>query len=170
MKLRNPLLIACVLAVAAPAAASGPATTGALPTPANRIVDAWANESRVGPWNAAPGGPGYQTIVFHAGGTFLDNSRFPPDGLPNLSGIAGTHQSSVGVGTWRCDRAIGQYTLNQRFDWHVNNACHGYPTVERSIVLSNDATMASGPVRTTRCAADGRFVAELCGSAGSQRL
>jgi len=170
MNLRPSLLAACLAAAIAPAFAGSPTTTGALATPANRIVGAWSNVAMVGPCGGVAGAPLRQTLLFHAGGTFLDNSLFPPQGLPNLNGIAGTHQRSIGVGTWHYDPLTGQYALDQRFDWFVNNQYHGYQVVTRSILLSTDGNNATGPVRATRYAANGAIVAELCGSASSTRL
>lgn len=158
------------LAVLPAATAGDPARTGALSTPANRIVGTWSNVATVGPCGGQAAEPQRQTIQFHAGGTFTDNPRFPPQGLPNLAGIAGVHQRSIGLGDWRYDPASGQYTLSQRFDWYVNNAYHGYQVVERTIVLSNDRNTASGPVRTVRYAANGAILAQLCGQAVSTRI
>lgn len=168
MKAHPSLLLGALLA-AAPAFA-GPAETGALAVPANRIVGAWSNVAQVGPCGGSLGDTQRQTLVFQAGGTFLDNARFPPAGLPNLMGIAGTHQRSIGVGTWRYEPRTGQWSLSQRFDWYVDNAYHGYQVVERTIVLSNDRNTASGPVRTVRYAANGAILAQLCGQAVSTRI
>lgn len=173
MNLHAPLLALTLLAAAMTAEAEtrrGPAYTGALNTPAARIVGAWSNTSRVGPCNGSPGGPGQQTLLFHAGGTFLDNSRFPPGGIPNILGIAGNHQRSIGVGTWQYDPRSGEYTLEQRFDWFVDNSYHGYQVIERRILLSNDGQTASGPVIATRYAANGDMIVRLCGNALSERL
>lgn len=164
------LLATFALATTLPALAGSPSTTGALATPANRIVGAWANTAVVGPCGGAAGEPQRQTLVFHAGGTFLDNSRFPPAGIPNIAGIAGVHQRGIGVGTWAYDPLTGRYTLDQRFDWFVNNQYHGYQVVHRTILLSSNGNTAAGPVRTTRYTANGAIVMELCGSASSTRL
>lgn len=170
MNLRPSLPAMLALALAGTAAAGGPATTGAVASPANRIVGAWANVATVGPCGGTTAEAQRQTLVFHAGGTFLDNSRFPPQGLPNLAGIAGVHQRSIGVGTWRYAPLTGQYTLDQRFDWFVDNRYHGHQVVLRTILLSSDGNALAGPVRTTRYAADGSVVFQLCGSATATRL
>ena len=163
-------LFAAALVAAAPAFAGSPTTTGGLATPANRIVGVWANTAMVGPCNGTPGQALRQTIVFHAGGTFLDNSPFPPAGIPNVAGIPGTHQRSIGVGAWSYDPLTGRYTLDQRFDWFVDNQYHGYQVVHRTILVSSNGNAAAGPVRTTRYAANGAVVMEQCGSAASTRL
>lgn len=170
MNIRHALLAAALATAAGAAFAGGPTTTGALATPANRIVGVWANTAMVGPCGGTAGEPQRQTLVFHAGGTFLDNPRFPPAGIPNIAGIAGIHQRSVGVGAWSFDPLTGRYTLDQRFDWFVNNQYHGYQVVRRTILLSSDGNAAAGPVQTTRYAANGAVVMELCGSASSTRL
>lgn len=163
-------LFAALLAASAPVLAGGPNTTGAIATPANRIVGAWANRVMVGPCNAAPNQPLRQTLLFHAGGTFLDNSPFPPQGVPGVAGVAGIHQRSIGVGTWEYDPLTGRHALDQRFDWFVDNQYHGYQVVEREIQLGTDGNVAAGPVRTTRYRADGTILFQLCGWATSTRL
>lgn len=169
MNVRTALCTA-LLAAAVPALAGGPTTTGAVASPANRIVGAWANVARVGPCGGALGGPIRQTLLFHAGGTFLDNSLFPPQGVPNLAGIAGIHQRSIGVGAWEYDPMTGRWSLEQRFDWFVDNQYHGYQVVEREILLSADGNTAGGPVRTARYLASGAVLFRQCGSATSTRL
>lgn len=164
MKTRHTALAAALLAFASPALASGPTTTGALATPANRIVGAWSNVANVGPCGGSVGEAQRQTIVFHAGGTFLDNPRFPPQGLPNGA------QRSIGVGTWSFDPETGLHHLVQQFDWYLDNAYNGYQVVERVIVMSADGNTASGPVHTVRYSANGAPLAELCGQAVSTRL
>ena len=170
MNIRHALLAAGLLASAGPALAGSPTTTGALATPANRIVGVWKNTALVGSCNGGPAMPPRQTLVFHAGGTFLDNSLFPPQGVPGIAGIGGIHQRSIGVGAWSYDPLTDQYTLDQRFDWFVDNQYHGYQVVHRTILLSNDGNAAAGPVQTTRYAADGTVVMALCGTASSTRL
>lgn len=171
MKPLIPLLATALLVAFVPTASfAGSAQSGALPVPANRIVGSWSNAASVGPCGGAPGESQRQTIVFSAGGTFLDNPRFPPQGLPNLVGIAGTHQRSIGIGTWSYDPETTRYTVEQRFDWYVNNSYHGFQVVRRSILLSGDGQQAAGPVRTTRYAANGSIIVELCGSAVSTRF
>ena len=165
----NRLIPLCTLALLAAAATAQAASPLNAPK-ASRIVGAWANTSYVGPCGGAPGAGQQQTIVFNAGGTFLDNARFPPGGIPNLSGIPGTHQRSIGVGTWDYNRLTDQFTLDQRFDWFVNGAYHGYQVVLRTIQVSGDGSMLSGPVHTVRYTAAGQVVGELCGHAESTRL
>lgn len=166
-----PMLAAtAVAALASNAIAASPASNGALPVPANRIVGLWSNVATTGPCGVTPVAQGRQTLTFSAGGTFLDNPRFPPNGLADLNGIPGTHQRSIGIGTWDYNPRTGQYTVHQQFDWYVNNAYHGYQTVRRDILLSNDGEQAAGSVQTVRYAASGAIVAELCGSAVSTRI
>lgn len=171
MNARRTLLTLALLATTAAAHAGDPATTGALATPANRIVGAWSNVATVGPCAGSPNSQIRQTIVFHAGGTFLDNSLFPPQGVPNVYGVIGLNQRSIGVGTWSYDPQTNQYSLKQRFDWFVNNQYHGYQVVERTyMLLSNDRNTLTSDVRTVRYAANGAVIVELCGSATSTRL
>lgn len=171
MKPFNPLLAACLLAAAAPVLADGPATTGALATPANRIIGVWANESHVGPCGGPVGGPGYQTLLFNAGGTMVDNSRSPPAGIPAVvNGVAVHLYRTIGVGTWSYSPESGEYALDQQFYWFVDSQYDGYQTVHRTILLSADGNQAGGAVLTRRYAANGALITELCGTALSNRL
>jgi hypothetical protein len=165
------ITIALLALASLPAVAGGdPVGNGALATSANRIIGLWNNVAQVGPCGGTAGATIRQTLLFLAGGGFVDNAPFPPQGAPNVYGVAGNNQRSIGLGTWRYDPLTGRYTLDQRFDWFVDNAYHGYQVVHRTILLSNNGNAASGPVRTTRYAANGSVVIELCGSAVSTRL
>ena len=158
------------LASATAQAQQSPARTGGLAVPANRIVGLWSNVAQVGPCGGAAGATIRQTLLFEPGGGFIDNAPFPPQGAPNVYGVAGLNQRSIGLGTWSYEPLTGRYTLDQRFDWFVDNTYHGYQIVHRTILLSNDGRTASGPVHTIRYAANGSVVVELCGSAVSNRL
>lgn len=166
----NPLakiLLLTLAIAAAPALAGGPSTTGALATPANRIVGSWSNVATTGPCNVAPASVGRQTLVFSAGGTFLDNPRFPPSGIGAPGAV---RHRSIGVGTWEYDPATGVYRVDMQFDWYLNGVYDGYQTVHRTIVLSNNATTGTGPVLSVRYDAAGNQTSEVCGSATSTRL
>lgn len=168
MKLHLPAFTLALLATATLAHAGSPTTTGALATPANRIVGLWSNIAQVGPCGGVVGGQLRQTLLFEAGGTFVDNSRFPPQGIPGANGV---QQRSIGLGTWSYDPVTTQYSLKQRFDWFVNNQYNGYQVVERAhMLLSNDGKTLASDVHTVRYAANGAVIAELCGSATSTRL
>lgn len=167
--LAKTLLLTLAIAAAAPATALDPATSGGLAGPANRIVGAWANNAFVGPCGGAPSPNALkQTLVFHAGGTFLDNSRFPPQGIVTPNGVM---QRSIGVGTWKYSPLTGQWSLAQRFDWYKNNVYDGYQVITRSsILLSGGDETAAGPVYVARYNAAGVLVMEQCGYAESTRL
>lgn len=154
------LLLAASLLATLPALA-GPATTGALATPANRVVGLWANESFVGPCGGAPTQHGYNMVVFDAGGTLVDAPRAP-------TGTA--TQRSMGLGTWEYTPRTGQYAQHLQFYWFVNGVYDGYQTVDRSFLISNDGNQLSGEVVTTRYNADNTPRAQLCGTAVSTRL
>lgn len=156
----------CTLALltAAAAAQANPPLT--MP-PASRIVGTWANAAAVGPCGGNPGEIQRQTIVFNAGGTFLDIPRFPPGGIV-IGGAV--HTRSAGVGNWSYNPTSGEYGLEQRFDWYVDNTYHGYQVVRRTILLGNDGNTLSGPVHTERFLANGVRIAELCGTATSTRM
>jgi hypothetical protein len=172
MNLHAPLLAITLLATATAAHAElrrGPATTGTLHTPASRIVGVWANTSRVGECapDAALGPPQQQTLMFNSGGTFVDNSRFPPGGIPTPAGLL---QRSIGLGTWRFDPTSGQYTLRQQFDFYRDNVYDGYMVIERGMQLSNDGNQITGSVDAKRYSAADALLSRQCGVAVSTRL
>lgn len=156
------------LLAAGPAAAVDPTHNGALATPANRIVGLWLTEGAVGP--CSPGSPPNQqvrnTLMFSAGGTVVENPRSPPQGIALPSGL---NQRTFSLGTWSYDPLTAVYTLHLRFDWYVDGAYNGYSTVDREMSLSGDGTQVSGPVVSTRYAANGTPMAQVCGSAVSVR-
>lgn len=170
---RTPIavLLSALLLSSGSALAVDPARNGALAGPANRIVGLWATEGAVSPCGSGlPPIPIRNTLLFNAGGTVVENARIPPAGLPNVFGVAGINQRGPGLGTWSFDPVSGAYTLFLRFDWYVDNAYHGYMTVERTLTISADGNQVIGPVRSTRYLANGTQIAAVCGSAVSDRL
>ena len=164
MKLHSALLAAAIVAAAAPALAqSGPATTGSLPVPANRIVGLWEAVASVRPCNipAAPAREVRNNLLFHAGGTVTEN----PGGLPSVAGAS----RSFGLGTWRFDQESGRYTGNLRFDTYVNGVYSGYTTIDRDLAMDGPDA-ASGPVVVTAYGVGGNQLIQLCGIANQRRL
>ncbi len=171
----NHFLLALALAplsLAAPAAGAVDLLRhGAPNVPANRIVGLWSTQAATRPCGSnLPLSPLRNTILFHAGGTVLANSRFPLAGIPNVAGVPGINQRGQDLGTWSYNPVTHQYTLKLQFDWYVDGLYHGYQTVNRTILLSNDGQQASGPVRSTRFSAAGAVIADVCGEALSTRL
>ena len=171
MNRQTTVCLAVALTIAATSAtASDPSRDGALAVPANRIVGTWDGTGLVRPCGTdLPLRTVRNTIAFQAGGTLVENSRFPPDGIPGVQGVAGVNQRSMGLGTWSYNPASGAYTMRLRFDYYVDDAYHGYGIVERTILLSNDGMENSGPVRAVRYRADGSIVAEECGTGAGTR-
>jgi hypothetical protein len=134
---------------------------------ANRIVGLWSTEGHVGPCNGAPVSTILNTLLFQAGGTVVDNPRFPPGGAPNASGL---YERNQGLGTWSYNPVTRRYFLHLQFDNFVNSVYDGYSTVDRELVLSEEGLLATGPVRSDRFAADGSLISEVCGEATSARL
>ncbi len=169
MNLLRPICMLALLASAATVQAGGPATTGALATPANRIVGVWSNVARVGGCTegAVLGPEQRQTVMFDAGGTFLDNPRFPPQGIATPGGVL---QRSIGLGTWKYEPASRQYSLRQQFDFYLNNGYDGYQVIERIMLLSHDGSRITGPVVASRYSAAGTLLSRQCGEAVSSRL
>jgi hypothetical protein len=134
----------------------------------NRILGLWETQAMVGscdPLSTAPKMPIRNTLLFHAGGTVVENPRNAPSGTPNVAGIPGIYQRNQALGTWTYDRWTRRYFIHLRFDNFVDGTWHGYSIVDREIVLSNRGMLASGPVRSTRFYANGTLLNELCGEA-----
>ncbi len=168
MNLLRPICILALLASAASVQAGGPATTGALATPANRIVGRWANVAQVGSCETGILGPQLrQTLMYNAGGTMVDNSRFPPQGITTPGGVV---QRTIGMGVWSYHPATGQHSVRHQFDFYLSNAYDGYMVVETTRQLSNDGNTLTGPVVTTRYNAGGTERFRQCGVAASTRL
>jgi hypothetical protein len=164
MKLHSALLAAAILTVATPALAQGgPANTGAIAVPANRIVGLWETLATVRPCNI-PGAPARDVrnnLLFHAGGTVTEN----PGGLPSVTGPS----RSFGLGTWLYDPDTDRYTGSLRFDTYLNGAYSGYTTIDRDIALEG-ADTAGGAVVVSVYGATGNQLVQLCGAATQHRL
>lgn len=171
------LINSLAIALSALCLASSPARAvdllhhGVANVPANRIVGLWTTQAAVRPCGTTlPLSPVRNTILFNAGGTVAANLESPITGLANLLGIPGLHERGPDVGTWSFNPLTQQYTLKLRFDWYVDGLYHGYSTVDRTILLSNDGKQASGPVRVNRYKADGSAIGALCGDTVSTRV
>jgi hypothetical protein len=168
-----PLSLLAVLAIASASANANaqqsPARTGSLAVPANRIVGLWDTQPSVAPCGAPPptSPNGRTTLLFITGGAWVESPQFPPSGIPGPGGVS---QRSGGLGVWSYNPQTNQYTAHMQFDWYLNGAYDGHQTVDRTILLSGDGKLASGPVLSTRYAADGSVIVELCGSATGSRL
>lgn len=139
--------------------------------PASRVVGLWTNEARVRPCGSSlPLFLTRNTLLFHAGGTAVANLELPMAGIPNASGIPGIHQRGPDLGTWSYNPLTQQYTTKLRFDWYVDGLYHGYSTVDRTFLLSNDGRQAFGPVRVTRYKTDGSVIGAVCGEVVSTRV
>jgi hypothetical protein len=161
------LLVAASCAMPGPAAAD----SGALPTPANRIVGLWSAVVAVAPCAGGPENRIAATIAYHAGGTLSETNAMPIAGIPNMQGVPGNNQRGPGMGTWNFDPRTGQYSLRIRFNWYVDGVYNGYQDIERTgVLLSTDGRQLAGPVHATRYFADGSKYAEFCGSESAVRL
>lgn len=166
-----PLSLIAMLAIASTTANAqqGPSRTGRLAVPANRIVGLWDTQPAVKPCGSSlPAVPaGHTTLLFNAGGTWVENPRFPPDGVIVNGSV---QKRSGGLGVWSYDPLTARYTARMQFDWYADGVYSGYQTVDRTILLSSNGNLASGPVRSVRHAADGSVIAELCGTGSGTRL
>lgn len=161
---------AALTALMTAVAVAGPRDTGALDVPANSIAGLWSTEGLVGPCGLTPMAPIRNTLLIHAGGTVVESPRFPPAGAPNAFGVPGINQRGQALGTWSYDPATRRYAIHLQFDWYVDDAYHGYMTVDRDIQLSSDGMVASGPIWAARFDAGGNLIAQVCGDGVSRRL
>ena len=155
--------------LSAPADAVDLIRHGAMPVPANRIVGAWDNQAFVGPCDGVPSAvPQAVTVIFNPGGTFVDNPRFPPQGIVTP---AGTMQRSIGLGSWAFVPGSGKWSMEQRFDWYKNNVYDGYQVITRTaMVVSGDGKRLTSPVEVSRYNAAGVLIQKQCGHATATRL
>jgi hypothetical protein len=169
----NRMALVCVSGAAAIAAVvSGAALAGDSHDSdrfANRIAGLWKTDAVVGPCGSTPTRKVNNTLLFNANGTLLDNPRIGPNGIPVA---AGTYQRGWGLGTWTYDARKNRYFIHVQFDRYVNNSYTGFTTVDREIVLSQRATVATGPVHVVEYDVNGEPIEpnEVCGEATSTRL
>jgi len=163
--------LSCAFIASTAAWAVSPVENQGLGVPANRIIGLWSTEGATQPCGSTlPFTPVRNTILFQAGGTVIATPRFSPAGAPNVFGVPGINQRSQDMGTWSYDPLTQEYTVKLRFDWYVDGQYHGYQTVDRTIALNEEGDAGIGPVRSTRYAADGSVIIEVCGEAMSERL
>lgn len=158
MSYKSALLALSLVAVAAPATAADPATTGALGVPANAIVGVWRTQAALGPCGSGVTPVQIRNIlVFSAGGTLIEPIR--PD--------AGR---TDGAGIWSFNPATREYTGWLIFDrFAADGTGIGSGRVERRLLMSADGNQIAGAVRATFLAPDGSVQMELCGHAVSTR-
>lgn len=138
---------------------------------AGRIVGTYQSNAQVRPCGTfLPYVPVLNTISFQAGGTLIENARFPPAGVPNVFGIPGLFTRTIGLGSWSYNPPTHTYSMSLRYDFFENGAFYGTGVVQRDIQLNADASAGSGSVHATTYAADGSVIVDLCGEATSTRL
>ncbi len=159
MKLRHPVLLACLFAVAAPAAASGPATTGALPTPANRIVGLWQVVVTVGPCaNPQVRESFFALANYHAGGTLTDTNKNPPT------------SRGPGFGVWE-HQGNGLYKTRFQFMRYLSDGSFaGLNDIQPTVILNNAGTSYSATVYGRVLNVAGNVLVEVCGTANGERV
>ncbi len=160
MSARHATVALSLVALGFTGAVQSPASTGALPTRANRIVGLWETQATVR--GCATGVPVLQVrnnLLFHAGGTVTENIPVIPS-------------RNQGMGVWSYDPASGSYTMVIRFDRFstTTGAYVGSSTVERELAMSDDGQTIGGAVRATHFNLDGSVSQELCGEGTSTRL
>ena len=139
-------------------AAADPATTGALATPANRIVGLWQTTGEVGPCTGGPATVQVRNyLLFNVGGTVVEN-------------ISPSTVRNTGLGTWTYDPVSKAHGLFLQFDRFANGVYVGYSTIERELVMSPDGLELTGRVVATAYAPDGSVLLELCGAPTSTRV
>jgi hypothetical protein len=150
------------------AEAGTPATTGATPTDANRIVGTWAATVRKGPCGGELGPPFLATTVFHAGGTLSETNAAPLGGIPSPWGLS---VRGPAFGTWSYDPRSGTYTASMRFNWYVNGLYHGYQQIDwANLVLSLGDSVMSGAFTAERRFVNGTPPVPNCGTVSQVRF
>ena len=158
MSARHATIALSLIAFGLTGAVQSPATTGALPTPANKIVGLWETQGTVrGCDTGLPVVQVRNNLLFHAGGTVSEN-------------IAPVTSRNMGMGVWSYDAASGSYTMVIRFNRYSSGTLTGFSTVERQLQMSEDGQTISGEVLATHFNLDGTVLQELCGEATSTRL
>jgi hypothetical protein len=170
MQLRRTLLASVLAVLAGNLAAQTPAHSGAIGTPANRIVGVWSTLGLVGPCGAPPTSPINAIGAFHAGGTLSTSDTLPDGGIPNLHGIPGVSTRGPGYGRWSYDPTTDTYHVVFRFNWFVNGFYHGYNQVDRQVSLSADGSELSGEINAARYLANGQKHMDFCGEEISERI
>lgn len=159
---------ACLMLGASLAEASTPATTGASPAAANRIVGTWTASVRTGPCGGNLGPPFLATTVFHAGGTLSETNAAPLAGIPSPWGLS---VRGPAFGTWSYDPRSGTYSASMRFNWFVNGVYHGYQQIDwPELVLSLGDSVLSGSFTGERLFASGDPPAVNCGTVTQVRF
>lgn len=158
MNTQRTLLALALLATITAAQAGSPATTGALPTPANRIVGVWEAVITAGPC----GSPNLSTFrgiqTFHAGGTLNDDNTFPP------ALRAGGH------GIWQY-QGHGNYAVRFKFfRFTADGSFDGTQDVEAQITLTQAGTHWQETVYSRWINPDGSVRVAICGGSQAERL
>lgn len=138
---------------------------------AERIVGTYQSDAQVRPCGSnLPLMPVLNTISFNAGGTVIENPRFPPSGVLNVFGIPGLFTRSIGLGSWSYNPFSHRYSMSLRYDFFENGVFYGTGVVDREIQLGADGNTKSGSVRSTVYTSGGNVIVDLCGEAVSTRL
>lgn len=170
----KPMLAVAILALssAANAAAPGPQKAQVVwGWGAERLVGTYQSDAQVRPCGTSfPYMPVLNTISFNAGGTVVENARFPPTGVLNVFGIPGLFTRSIGLGSWSYNPLRRSYSMSLRYDFFENGVFYGTGVVNRDIQLSADGNTTSGSVRSTVYTSGGSVIVDLCGEAVSKRL
>lgn len=164
--LRSAITLAC--AALGAVAATAPVAARADGNSANRIVGLWDTQAEVRPCGTdLPPNKIANTLLIHAGGTIVENPRYPPGGAPNA---AGHYERNQALGTWVFNRKTGRYWIHLRFDNFLDTVYDGYSEVDREVRIKKGGMEFVGPVWASRYDADGNLLFKLCGSAVSSRL
>jgi hypothetical protein len=138
---------------------------------AERLVGTYQSDAQVRPCGtSAPYMPVLNTISFNAGGTVVENARFPPTGVLNVFGIPGLFTRSIGLGSWSYNPSSRSYSMSLRYDFFENGVFYGTGVVNRDIQLRADGNTTSGSVRSTVYTSGGSVIVDLCGEAVSKRF
>lgn len=153
------VLVLALLAGNVAAQNGSPNTTGALPTPANRIVGLWQVQVNVGPCANPNIRESFLALSnYHAGGTLSDTNMNPPTTRGPGFGIW-EHQ---GHGLYKTRFQFARYLPDGSFD--------GLLDVQPTVILNAAGTSYSADVFAQVLDDEGNVLLDVCGTANGERV
>lgn len=152
------VLILALLAGNVAAQNGSPGTTGALPTPANRIVGLWHVQVTVGPCAGGPTETFLALANYHAGGTLSDTNKNPPT------------TRGPGFGIWE-HQGNGLYKTRFQFMRYLpDGSFAGLNDIQPTVILNDAGTSYSSAVFGRVLNVAGHVLVEVCGTANGERV
>ncbi len=161
MRLRRTLAVLVLALMAGNVAAQdgSPRTTGALPTPANRIVGLWQVQVTVGPCANPQVRESFLALAnYHAGGTLTDTNKNSPT------------SRGPGFGIWEYE-GNGLYKTRFQFMRYLSDGSFaGLNDIQPTVILNHAGTSYSASVYGRVLSVAGNVLVEVCGTANGERV